>query len=335
MLAWLRSLRKWWRVVLIVAPTIGIAAGCEGTTGPKNGGPIHINNDWAVPSYLSPTWSPDGSWLAVDHRPLDSIYVDNKGLHHYVFDDSLAGLWMIRAEGVGKRRVLPYMVDDPSWAHNGRSIAYGIGDDIWKIAASDSEVDLSSAERLTFEANFGEPSWNPSCTKLVFTKFRGPTAGVYLLGAGGGAPQWIGQPRWRSPDWSPDGTRLVFIGNVGSSYGIACSDTLGREARILTISPVGPTSPKWSPDGTRIAFLAQSPSTHVTHLWVMDSSGTGIQQASQDPVGQGFAWAPDGQRIAYVRRDPFDHSYTNGQMWIVDLRTGGLTQLTYYVKPVP
>lgn len=56
--------------------------------------------------------------------------------------------------------------------------------------------------------------------------------------------------------------------------------------------------PTWSPDGSRIAFSRQG--NLQTHLFVINSDGTGEQQLTFGDVSDDYpAWSPDGTRIAY------------------------------------
>ncbi len=288
-----------------------------------------IFGDLARPSYSEPIWSPDGTRVGFNHAPLETILIDSDGLHQYRFTDSFRGFWMINADGSSLHRVLSFYLDDPDWSHDGAWIAYARGGDIWKIGTTVGSIDSSSAERLTFQGGYFAPAWDEYTSKLAFYRPSGATSGIYMIGAGGGSPGAIGGRGWRDPDWSPDSSRLVFVGNVGSDFGIGCADSAGRNPRLLRSDLVAPSYPKWSPDGAQIAFLARSAQTQITHLWVMKSDGSLLSQASPDPVGHGFSWAPDSRHIAYLRHGLTDFSYANGTVWIVDIQTDSLQQLTF------
>ena len=171
--------------------------------------------------------------VGFNHIPMDSIFTGSDGIHHYVLQESLSGFWMINADGVNFRRVLPYFLDYPDWSADGAWVAYGKGGDIWKMKTTVSDLDSSSAEQLTFQGVYFGPAWNASTSRLAFFRPSGAAAGVYTLGAGGGFPQNVGGTGWRDPDWSPDSSKLVFVGTVGSQYGIGSADSSGMNARML------------------------------------------------------------------------------------------------------
>jgi Tol biopolymer transport system component len=286
--------------------------------------------DYSRPAYWAPIWSPDGATLGFNHIPLDSIYADSSGRHHYVFRDTLSGFWMVDSSGANLRRALTYYIDDPSWSPNGEWIAYGYNGDIWRIQTNTAGIDSTSDQRLTFQGHFFGPTWDPlGGMLLVFRPVGGAVSGLYRMGAGGGPPAPIGEDGWREPSWSPDRARILFVGAVGPEYGIGSSDSLGAAALMIRSDLQTPELPRWSPDGSKIAFVDRSPVTQYQNLWVMDADGSNLRMASPDAVGRGFAWSPDGTRIAYVRHNLLEHSYQNGTVWIVELAGGSLRQLTF------
>jgi Tol biopolymer transport system component len=280
-------------------------------------------------AYSEPIWSPDGQRLAFNHRPLDSIYVDASGHHQYVFDDSLAGFWMVNSDGTGLTRVLPTALAEPSWSPDGKWIAYSKTGDIWKIGVTPSGVDTLNDKRLTFQGVYLGPAWNPASTWLVFWKLEGAATGLYRMGAVGGGPGHFGGSGWRDPNWSLDSLRIVFAYVEGASPEIAYCTAAGDSVHLVKANLLVPEYPKWSPDGTAIAFMDRSPTTQRTHVWIINTDGTNLRMATPDMVANGFAWSPDGRKIAYVRFNLNDFSLTNGTVWTVDVVTGELQQLTY------
>lgn len=315
-------------LLLVALATLG-AVGCEDSTVTPG---ARRPDDLARPAYSEPIWSPDGSTLGFNHVPLDSITVEPWG-HEYHFRDSLGGFWMVDTAGANLRRVADFLFE-PDWSADGMWIAFERGGDIWKIGVSGSGIDSLSARQLTFLGQFFSPAWNGAGTMLAFYKPSGPTAGVYRIGSGGGAPEWIGSPGWRYPDYSPNDSRLAFVGTVSGTYGIGVADSNGMLAEILRSGLIGPQSPRWSPDGSRLAFLIRT-ATSGPRLWMMDSLGSNARQLVGDPVGEGFAWSPDGSQIAYVRQNFADYSLTNGTVWIVDVATGSTRQITFNGTQVP
>lgn len=146
---------------------------------------------------------------------------------------------------------------------------------IWTIAP-----DGTSKRQLTHGGQGDyEPSWSPSGSQIVFSRFESFGAGV--------------------------GSRIMIM------------DSNGNDARPLTSPTVssgigetwGDSYPVFSPDGTKIAFIrvsggsdAQNQAGLVGNVWVMNADG-GDQHALTDfgpsaslgPV----AWAPDGRSLLF------------------------------------
>jgi dipeptidyl aminopeptidase/acylaminoacyl peptidase len=320
----LRLLLSLWMLSLAVVS-------CDST---KPKGDIKGPVDVAPAFYSEPIWSPDGTRLAFNYRPLDSVYVGPGGVHHYAYVDSLKGFWMMNADGSDRHRVMSEHVDFPDWSPDGAWIAYGRGGDIRKVQTTPAGLDTTTREQLTFQGRFAGPSWSPSNRKIAFCSFTAGSVALYWVGAGGGAASPIPSDTWREPDWSPDGGRLVFIGQVEGAYGIGECDTLGSSENLIS-NVASPSWPKWSPDGSMIAFLAPDPVTHMMHLWVMNSDGSNVRKATTERAGLGFAWAPDNRRIAYVRHELKDHSSKNGTIWIADIVDGSNVQVGSRELPAP
>ncbi len=66
----------------------------------------------------------------------------------------------------------------------------------------------------------------------------------------------------------------------------------------LTEASVSDTTPRWNPDGSRLAWVSGAPGS--THLWVMNSDGSGKQQVTTASGMQAWPeWSPDGSRLVY------------------------------------
>jgi len=311
-------------ILLPVALAVFGAVSCDSSVEPTARNP----NDLAKPAYSEPIWSPDGSTLGFNHVPLDSISAEPYG-HVYHFQDSLGGFWMVDTTGANLRRVSADFLSEPDWSADGNWIAFERAGDIWKIGVSGGGIDSVSARRLTFLGQFFAPAWNGTGTMLAFYKPSGPTAGVYRIGSGGGAPEWIGSAGWRFPDYASNDSRLAFVGSVSGAYGIGVADSNGMAATILRSGLLGPQSPRWSPDGSHLAFSVRT-ATSGPRLWMMDSLGLNARQLVDDPIlSEGFAWSPDGSQIAYVKHNFADYSLANGTVWIVDVATGSTRQITF------
>ncbi|WP_181768787.1 amidohydrolase family protein, partial [Streptomyces albidus (ex Kaewkla and Franco 2022)] len=123
---------------------------------------------------------------------------------------------------------------------------------------------------------------------------------------------------------SPDGDRLVAeVQNVLWSF-----PRRGGRATPLTDPELEPTRPQFSPDGKQLVVCAYRGGGF--HLWTLRPDGSGLKQRTDGPWDdRGPAWSPDGTRIAFSSERSGD-TVTGSpyRIWVLDLRTDALTQLT-------
>ncbi|MGW4539272.1 amidohydrolase family protein [Streptomyces chartreusis] len=123
---------------------------------------------------------------------------------------------------------------------------------------------------------------------------------------------------------APSGDRLVAeVQNVLWSV-----PRQGGTAVPLTSPGLEPTRPQFSPDGSRLVVCAYRGGGF--HLWTLRPDGSGLRQLTDGPWDdRGPAWSPDGTRIAFASERGGD-TVTGApyRIWVVDVRTGGLTRLT-------
>ncbi|MFG2191948.1 amidohydrolase family protein [Streptomyces sp. NPDC048639] len=123
---------------------------------------------------------------------------------------------------------------------------------------------------------------------------------------------------------SPAGDRLIAeVQNVLWSI-----PGNGGRAVALTPPDLEPTRPVHSPDGELLAVCAYRGGGF--HIWTLRPDGSGLRQRTDGPWDdRGPAWSPDGTRIAFSSErggDPVAGSPY--RIWVLDLRTGGLTRIT-------
>jgi dipeptidyl aminopeptidase/acylaminoacyl peptidase len=228
--------------------------------------------------------------------------------------------------------------------------------DLWAM-----DADGSHQTRLieaTEGSNLGYASWAPDGTRIAYTTFRVPPAGiasaeasVWAANADGDEPVALldaDEFRW-IPRFTPDGMHVLYTqeaqggpwmeeGPVGPGAAAGPQGPLsvplpqadiwrvpasGGEPERLTDSAGDDRAPVPSPDGSLILFDATRDGN--TELYVMDADGANPRRLTDDPGEDwGASWSPDGTRIAF-------NSSRTGDMEIFVMSADGedVRQLTF------
>jgi Tol biopolymer transport system component len=255
-----------------------------------------------------PHWSPDGARLA------------------YL---SATSLWVMNADGSGKRQAAAVASGGASWSPDGGSLAY-VGPDC------NGQLDVLTVSATTA----GEPvSLLPTST---CARKRGSSEGIgQILPVRPTLAQQL--KRDSTVAWSPDGRRIAFRG--GDCKGIfddclSVADLVtGREVMIDGYGGGGQVFggfgavPAWRPDGGRLAWTAytdgDSAATSVP-VHVAESAGNG---AARRTIG-----AANDRELAYVGTGRAVLTSTHrGGAWLtlVDLASGARTYLRPGSQPSP
>jgi Tol biopolymer transport system component len=207
----------------------------------------------SLDSELDPSLSPDGEWIAFEHRTAEDIDVD-----------------VVRTDGTGRRTLVggSGLAIDPAWSPDGTRIAWvtvhqGRGE------VFVANADGSSPRRLTEIGPDSGPAWSPDSTRIAFS--RGGV--IHVVAEDGSAPprqlvSWSHGAMF-APSWSPDGRMIAM-----ESY----STSINNPERIF-VAPVQAdgqgqpvalhvgVDPGWSETG-EVLFLCAG------HLWSVRTDGT-------------------------------------------------------------
>ncbi|HEV8683269.1 MAG TPA: hypothetical protein VGS09_10950 [Actinomycetota bacterium] len=200
----------------------------------------------------APTWSPDGTRMALIARAADATSLE---------------LRVINADGSGARSIIdgPPPVEDtaPAWSPDRSRIAFianeGLeGKALWTVGA-----DGSGAHRV-LRGDWRQVGWSPDGTKLaVAGSGDRPDYGLYVVGADGrGLTRLVEFDKSVAfPSWSPDGTRIaVMVQDPADEFDymwdIYVVNADGTGLTPLTGWEGLDGFPVWSPDGRWIVFCS-------------------------------------------------------------------------------
>jgi Tol biopolymer transport system component len=123
-----------------------------------------------------------------------------------------------------------------------------------------------------------------------------------------------------SPIWMPDYEHIALI----KADEIWTFKEQGGDWQQLTFDGVRKYSLKLSPDGQQFAY--KSITEDGFSINIMDVDGNNLRQLT---TARGFLdWSPDGKTLVYSAIDTKDGVGYGDDLFLIDLATGGITQLT-------
>ena len=227
--------------------------------------------------YYSPTWSPDGRFVAFSTCANDSVHI-------FVKDLRTSRQKRITHKWAG---VYPgYLVR--SWSGDGKSLALSC----WEAPPHDAsdiciiDVEGRRLKNLTQLPGVEDssPSWSPDSSKIAFTSSRDGNDEIYVMDAEGGNPVNLTKHSRTdaAPDWSPDGKRIVFYSDREEQSDIYVMNPDGANLVKLTDHPAQDRLPSWSPDGRWIAFMSTREDRNW-EIYVMDATGNNQTRITNHP----------------------------------------------------
>ena len=233
----------------------------------------------------SPTWSPNGRWIAYTSQTLRecnpelvAIHPDGSGFHvltrafvswpawspdgRSILVNGESGYAVVSAHG-GLPKTIEGDTSDvgAAWSPDGSEIAFTLGflpgpggdyeSDLWIT----SRTGADKREIIGHACDPGGPAWSPNGRELAV----GCYDGLYLIDLGTDRARRILSDSFNfdppTPAWSPDGRSLVFMDPFGG--GLTTVQRDGRDLHVIahvTSLSGGTDAAAWSPDGHWIAY---------------------------------------------------------------------------------
>ena len=205
----------------------------------------------------SPSWSPDGRWLAfVSEREGEQTNKDEKEAKKQ--GKGKPQIWLIPTNG-GEAHQLTYMqhgASNPVWSPDSKHI-------LFNALTGPADEETEDGKPLPKVRVIDRLWYRLDGVGFIYERRNH----LFLIDVTGGEPQQLTDGDWDDGDqsWSPDGSRIAFTSSRAEDrwrlpspdvYTLAISDGKPTDLRCLTDGTLTCSSPAWSPDGKTIAFLA-------------------------------------------------------------------------------
>jgi len=167
----------------------------------------------------------------------------------------------------------------------------------------DDRADASGLKELTFSLGFdGDPTWDPTGTKIAFETNRNGNFDVYVINADGSGQRRLTTDSANDAD--PAGRRRYDdrIHQRSQRFAADLDDAHRRleSAAADERSQHRRREPAWSPRGGQIAFDSDRGDRGNLEIWTMSSDGSKEQQVTDTPALDALpSYSPNGQSIVF------------------------------------
>lgn len=237
----------------------------------------------------SPTWSPDGRFIA---------YVSER--------DGNPEIYVLELNKKEERRLTDHKATDldPAWSPDGGAIAFASNQARDHAADTDiytMDVNGKKVKRLTNKGGHNAtPTWSPDGEWIAFRSTQDGIGGIHVMTADGEKQRALTQVSATDPTWSPNGKQICFaserLGGVATST-LFTMDTDGENIQKLTDGTLASEEPSWAPDGQSIAYVSVEDGSQA--LYIIKVTGGEPRQLTAH-LGLDFSpeWSPTAFSVA-------------------------------------
>jgi TolB protein len=190
----------------------------------------------------------------------------------------------------------------PSWAPNGRSIAYASYTRVHPQIIV-SNVYQGTRETLTDEKSSAySPAFSPDGSRIAFVSQRDGDSEIYVMSRDGSNVRRLTNNTAidSTPTWSPTGTQVAFTSGRSGSAQIWLMDVDGLNVRRVSYGESSADKATWSPAPyNEIAYAGQSGPGYDIKIYDVASGQT---RAITDGSGSNESptYSPNGRHIAFM-----------------------------------
>jgi TolB protein len=222
---------------------------------------------------LSPDWSPDGKFVAlntyVGDQPRIELFDLQSGRRQTIADYN--GLNSTPAFSPDGRRIAATL----SYAGTPQIYIYDLKTQKWRLVTHTGGINTS-------------PTWSPDGKWIAFTTNRDGSPQIYRKNLETGEVDRVSLVGTynTSPAWSPKGDRIAFISLKNWAYAITTVQVDGSDIRYLATGKV--ESPAWSPNGQMLVYAEEHQG--IRQLYRIPSWGghpvaiTPVNEDASDPA---------------------------------------------------